>query len=504
MFHLEERVLRKGAPAFILVILLLSLIASCQPGSPAAGPDPGGDDNNQQGETYGIPAETTPAADNQYIDEGIFISPSGNDTSGNGTPESPYRTIQYVLDHVALPGNTLILRGGIYNEAVRIRQPRMTIRSKHDEWARIICPVDDEDNHPIVVEFDVDASGGRLQRVAVAGGYYYGISFETRWDWGETNRSGASDILVENCIIHHSGRDCIKIKPGCDDITIRSCEIYHSGFRDNGNAEGVDNVNGDRTTISDCWIHDTATNGIYLKGGATGCVVNRCLVENCGEGGILLGFDTSPEYFDTSANPDYFENINGLVKNCVVRNTTLSGIGLFAARNARVFNNTIIDTATSGQHSPIYFGITLQDWDTTINGRPASINPIIVNNIVLQSLHLEAALVEIRTFYHDSLGRVNGLEGPADMNANCYWGGSARFEDNRPGMEFSGNLAGWQNHMDAEALSFVADPALNNGFELSRTSPCIDAGMNLNSVTADYFCNPRIPPHDIGAVEYTP
>jgi len=496
--------MRTGVAALTLGFMLLFLFTSCQPGNPENGNDPEDDNNTEQGETYGIPAETVPPADEQYVDEGIFVSPSGNDDSGDGTLEAPYRTIQHVLDNVATPGDTLILRGGIYNEAVRIRHPRITIRSKHDEWARIICPVDDEDNYGVVVEFDVDSSGGRLQRVAVAGGYYYGISFETRWDWGEADRGGASDILVENCIIHHTGRDCVKIKPGCDDITIRKCEIYHSGFRDNGNAEGIDNVNGDRTQISDCRIHDTATNGIYLKGGATACVVNRCLVENCGEGGILLGFDTSPEYFDTAVNPRYYENINGTVKNCVVRNTTLSGIGLFAARNARVLNNTIIDTATSGQHSPIYFGITLQDWDTTINGRPASINPVIKNNIVVQSPGLAAALVEIRTFFHDSLGRVNGLEGPADMNANCYWGGSARFEDNRPGMEFSGNLAGWRNHMAAEALSFMADPGFSSGFELSHTSPCIDAGLPLNAVIADYFRNLRTPPHDIGAVEYTP
>ena len=488
--------------------LLLFVFISCRPGDPGGdspGPeDPGGEGGTQQGETYGIPAETAPAADDQYADLGIFVSPTGSDSSGDGTVTAPYRTIQYVLDNVAANGDTLILRGGIYNEAVRIRRPDITIRSKHDEWARILCPVDDEENHDIVVQFDVDASGGKLQRVALAGGYYYGVSFSTRWDWGEADRGGASNILVENCIIHHTGRDAVKIKPNCDRITIRNCEIYSTGFRDDENSEGIDNVNGDHTLIVDCWIHDTGTTGIYLKGGATGCVVNRCLVENCGGGGILLGFDTSPEYFDTGANPEYFENINGLVKNCVVRNTTYAGIGLYATRNARVFNNTIINSATSGQHSPIYFGITLQDWDTSINGRPASLNPAIKNNIVFQSPGLDAAMVEIRTFYHDSLGRVNGLEGPADMDANCYRGGSAVFADNRPGSEFHGGLEGWRIHMGAEARSFATDPLLNDGFGLTALSPCIDAGLTLAAVGNDYFGNPRIPPHDIGAVEYRP
>jgi len=486
--------------------LILVLCLSCQPGdsSNQGGGDPDENGGSHQGETYGIPAETPLPADDSYSDEGIFVSTSGSDESGDGSPTAPYRSIQYVLDNIAAPGDTLILRGGIYNEAVRIRAPRITIRSKHDEWARIICPTDDEENHAIAVEFDVDSDGGRLQRVAVAGGYYYGISFETRWDWGETDRSGASDILVENCIIHHAGRDCVKIKPGCDDITIRDCEIYSSGFRNDENAEGIDNVNGDRTTIVDCHIHDTGTTGVYLKGGATGCMVNRCRVENCGGAGILLGFDTSPEYFDTSVNPGYYENINGTVKNCVVRDTWYAGIGLYAARNARILHNTIINTATSGQHSPIYFGITLQDWDPDINGRPASVNPVILNNIVSQSGDLVAAMVEIRTFHHDSLGRVNGLEGPVHMDANCYWGGSGLFEDNRPGMEFSGDLAHWRVHMNAEALSFTADPRFSTGFDLSASSPCIDAGLADGGTGGDYYGLPRIPPPDMGAVEYRP
>ena len=485
-----------------IVAILTMLLFACQPGDSSG--DAGGNNDTQQGETYGIPDETPPPADGRYADEGIFVSPSGDDANGQGTPAAPFRSIQYVLDNLAVPGDTLILRGGIYNEALRIRRPDITIRSKHDEWARIICPLDDEDNHDIVVQFDVDASGGSLQRVAVAGGYYYGISFETKWDWGQADRSGASNILVENCIIHHTGRDAVKIKPNCDGITIRNCEIYSSGFRDNENSEGIDNVNGDLTLIVDCWIHDTGTNGIYLKGGATGCIVNRCLVENCGGAGILLGFDTSPEYFDTKSNPDYYENINGTVKNCVVRNTYYAGIGLYAARNAKVIHNTIIDTAGSGQHSPLYFGITLQDWDLEINGRPASRNPVILNNMVFQSPGLDAALVEIRTFYHDSLGRLNGLEGTAHMDANCYWGGSGLFEDNRPGMEFSGGLGGWRFHIGGEAHSFMADPLISGDFDLSSQSPCIDTGLPWDGIGGDFYGRTRTPPPDIGAVEYKP
>ena len=59
-------------------------------------------------------------------------------------------------------------------------------------------------------------------------------------------------------------------------------------------------------------------------------------------------------------------------------------------------------------------------------------------------------------------------------------------------------------HSEAPLFLFATDPLLNDGFGLTALSPCIDAGLTLAAVGNDYFGNPRIPPHDIGAVEYRP
>jgi len=48
--------------------------------------------------------------------------------------------------------------------------------------------------------------------------------------------------------------------------------------------------------------------GCMQRVGANGTVIERCLVKDCGIAGILLGFDTSPEFFDTVVNPDYYKN----------------------------------------------------------------------------------------------------------------------------------------------------------------------------------------------------
>jgi len=436
-----------------------------------------------------------------YDDFGIYVATDGNDQSGTGTIDHPFRTIRRALE-VARAGDKILLRGGTYNESIRIRLPNITIRSKSGEWAVISSPINDESIGECI-RFDVDASGGKLQRVEIIGGYYYGIKFETRWDWGGEDRSGASNIMIDSCKIHDTGRDCIKIAPNCDSITIRRCEIYNSGMRDNSNAEGIDNVNSDRMLVQDCYIHNIATNGLYFKGGATLCVVERTKIENCGGGGIMVGFDTSPEYFDTTVNPQYYESIYGIVRNCVISNTSYAGIGLYAAKNAKIYNNTLINTAKLG-HSPIYFGLTFQDWDATAQ-RPPSINPVIMNNLVIQDDSMPNNFVFIRYAFEEQLGGdLYSLTGMPIMDNNCYYkkNGNANFEDRRPTSQFNGSLSGWRNHISNEMNSIEGDPLVTGNFHLSANSPCINEAQNTPYVTYDYDKQLRTGHFDIGADEF--
>ncbi len=434
-----------------------------------------------------------------------YVSTTGNDTTGNGAVTAPYQTIQHVLDNVAASGDILTLRGGTYNENVRIRNANMTIRSQSDEWAVIQSVINDEDK-AIAVTFDPDSDGSLLQRVEVIGGYYYGVKFNTKWDWGDpTDRSGACNITIEDCKIHDTGNACIKVTPGCDDITIRRCEIYNSGRNAPDSAEAIDNVNGDRMRVQQCHIHDITATGLYAKGGASGVVIERCRVENIDGAGILVGFDTSPEFFDTTVNPDYYENIDGTVQNCVVMGTRYAGIGLYAAKNAKIINNTLVDVAREG-HAGLYFGLTYQDWDPVAK-RPPSLNPVIRNNIVVQSGSMNDTVVEIR--YADELGGMNGLSGMPLMSNNRYYvqGGTVSFVDNRPASLFSGNLTQWQAHISGDTASTEGDPQFVNtageDYHLSFTSPCVDGGASSDAPINDYdgVSRPLGQGYDIGAYE---
>ncbi len=427
-----------------------------------------------------------------------YVSTAGNDTSGTGTLQNPYRTVKRAIS-AGRAGDTITLRAPannrIYNECdVRLRQ-KMTLQTYAGEGkARIHCAITTADS--VTIQIDPAASGSRLSNLEISGGYYYGIMLQTNWyQGGPATDTGASDVVLEDLLIHSTGRDGIKITPKSNRATIRRVEIHTTGARDNSNADGIDNVNADGMLVEDSYIHDTATTGMYFKGGARDVVVQRNRVENTGDAGILVGFDTSVEFFDLSANPQYYESIRGIVRNNVVRNTGYSGIGMYASKDAIVANNTIINAGRLG-HSALYFGVTFQDWDPNA-GRPANTNPTLRNNLVIQDNN---RCVEIR--YASDLGGLSGLAGSPNSNWNGFGNGCV-FRDGRPGSTVTaGTLAQWRSGTGADANSKQAAFSVDATGRLPAGSPAIDSGTTLAAVTDDIDRQTRVAPYDLGADEY--
>lgn len=416
----------------------------------------------------------------QITGNAIYVATNGND-SNDGSLENPLRTVHTALEGIA-SNTTVVLRGGTYAETqeLRIRVPNVTIRSMPGEWAVIDRSSSMDD---IGVYFYVGSDGGKLQCVEVTGGFY-AFATETMWDWGESDRSGASNILIEDSKLHGSARDVIKIKPNSDYITIRRSEIYNSGkdlSRENCNAEGIDNVNGDGMVVQNNHIYNICSNGVYMKGGATNGMVENNLIEDTGASGIIIGFDTSPEYFDLTVNPTYYENISGTVRNNLIKDTGWGGIALYASKDAQVYNNTLINTAKT-YHSPIYFGITFQDWEPEA-GRPANVNPTIRNNVVSQSSALDAPIISIRQT--EELGGLSGLAGGVTMSGNCYYqaGGQARFKDDRTQVDqggwiddWTGDLTEWKSHIGSDSNSIESNPNLDS--DNLATGQCAGKGYS--------------------------
>ena len=464
--------------AFAVILSLSTLAASAQ--FTAASPDL----------PSGVGPNSNSSCDNPYgiYKNCVYVSPDGNDSTANGSIDAPYKSINAALS-AAQPGDAVILRGGTYREGVnvRIRKPDIAIRSRQGEWAVIDLTTynsgHDEDSG---VYFDVNSSGGRLQSVEVIGGFY-AVCMETKWDWGDPNdRAGASNIVIQDCILHDSRYDVVKVKPNCNNIVIQNNEIYNSGRAFDGrphngedNAEGIDNVNGSRMAVRNNYIHDICSNAIYAKGGAADVVIENNRIERAYGAGIMVGFDASPEYFDITVNPKHYENIRCVVRNNLIVGTGWEGVGLYGSMDAQIYNNTLVNVVNGGQyHSAIYFGLTFQDWESYA-GRPASVNPDIHHNIVCQPSGIVRPMIEIR--YADELGGMSALDGAPSMSNNCYYiaGKRALFTDRRPDsiLENAG-LTEWQRHIGGDSGSVETDPDL--GADYMPANP-VCSGMGITS-----------------------
>lgn len=434
-----------------------------------------------------------------------FVSTAGNDSTGTGTQQKPFRTIKRALSsNVSSAGDTVTVRGpsgnATYNECeVRLRH-RLVLRAYPGERPRIHC--NQLTSGDVAVRVDPAASGSRVSGFEITGGYY-GVMLQTNWQQGgPSSAHGARDVVLEDLLVHHTGRDGIKITPKSDNATIRGVEIHTTGAGypagtpdEDKNADGIDNVNGSGMVVEDSYIHDTATTGLYFKGGAADVVVQRNYIENTGDAGILVGFDTSPEFFDLQSNPGYYEAIRGTVINNVVRNTGYSGIGLYASRDSLVANNTIINTARLG-HAPLYFGVTFQDWDPDA-GRPANRNPTLRNNLVIQD---GGRCIEIR--YSNELGGLSGLSGSPNSDYNGFQAGCT-FRDARPGSNLSnGTLAQWRSATGSDAHSITGTFSVASTGHLPAGSPAIDRGVALAQVLDDIDGDARPANYDIGADEF--
>lgn len=431
-----------------------------------------------------------------------YVAPNGKDTNP-GTLALPFKTVPAAVE-AASPGDVIELRNGTYPSAeIRIPKNNLTLRSYAGEWAILTAPMNDENIASCIWYNEPDVSGGTLERLEIRGGYYYGVSFETNWDWGgpANQRHGASNITIRNCKIHDTGRDCIKIKPGCNNIQIIACELYNSGVGPsnsvaNGgpNAEGIDNVNGDGMVVRNCYIHDISTTGVYVKGGVKDCIIEENLIANVLEGGILLGFYTDAEFFDQDGtNPAFYECQYSVARNNIIYDTGGAGIGFFAARNCSAYHNTVI-TASGSFHAPLYFSrgdIWIND-NTTLT--PPNFNVQAYNNIFVdQSGNGEEDFtVQIR---EGALSGVNLI----DYNIYQKTAGAAKFDDgvSWPALTF----AQWKPKMGFDAHSKETNPLLDANLHLMAGSPAIDAGQTAPS-TKDYDARPRTGALDIGADEY--
>lgn len=316
----------------------------------------------------------------------------------------------------------------------------------------------------------------------ISGGYYYAVMTESNWDTGVPLEYGARGLTIDSCKIHDTGRDCLKITPGSDRFTVRHTEIYKSGVRDPSNAEGIDNVNADSMFVQDCYIHDIATNGLYPKGGAIGCIIERCRFDKISQSAIVMGQNTDWQYFDSIVNPLRYESIDCIARNNIITNAGGAGIHCEAALRPKACNNTMVNVANTMRGAIQILGTDHYPPPNynTIIFRPTR-DPVIMNNIIVQSAGNRPAVFIVQ---NDS---GPGLQGTLTMDYNRYYrtSGTLAFWDEPTG-SYGLTFEKWQSDMHGESHSSVGDPKIDSTYHLVAGSPCIGAGQSSAYVVDDF------------------
>lgn len=310
-----------------------------------------------------------------------YVSTSGND-SDIGSSIYPFQTIGHAVTKL-IPGDTLYIRAGVYQEAVRVMASGtadnpINITSYQNETAAI-----DGNNH------ELETSGNAGYLVYVTGSYVNIKNIETRYSKGSGILLKGSNNVVDNCYVHHcmgggilltgdyckalncisyynsmmnefgnntkwaSGLSAARYPTGC---TIKGCTVY-------GNwGEGISTFETENPTVEDNISYDNHIN-IYISD-TKGALVQRnfcyesdlCLIDYMNTVGIGLwdekGFPVPLGADGVRESSSYNIVINNYahnfvasatkLKSCLIANNTFGGFFIWneaGTDNTRIYNN---------------------------------------------------------------------------------------------------------------------------------------------------------------------
>lgn len=366
-------------------------------------------------------------------------------------------------------GDTIVLAAGRYQLRSSLYVAKRDLKITGVSGQRPVLTISDD--KPAVIH--IVADGVQLQDLILQGGFY-GVKIEP-----EDEKRPLRGVAVRNCEISSTAADAMKIYLA-DDLKIEYCQIGPTGLKQKDNAEGIDIIASNKVLIRGCVVENTSTNGIYVKGGTRDAVIERCLVRHAGNGGILLGQDTDPEYMRDGAR---FEAINCIARNNIVVDTQTAGLGTYSGQNITIANNTLLDTARTGQASI---------WIVT-NSREVPAEKVIVRNNIITGPGVRPAMF------------IKDASGLPDSNNNLFWcpEGKVRIvkevsADDTLNREWT--LEQWREATGMDRDSRVGEPGVDLvRFRPAAGSAVVAAARQVAGVSDDYYGKPR-EQWDIGAV----
>lgn len=220
----------------------------------------------------------------------VHASPNGNDDTGLGTIDKPFRSLARAARN-AKPGTDILLHAGNYspgtflynlegtvNVPIRIRgesSENPTVFSGGSEALHLIEPC-----HVVLENLLVEGSTGN------------GINI----DDGGTYDTPAEYVILRNIVVRNmnasGNNDGIKLS-GLDRFLIESCTVSKPGV----GGSGIDMVGCHDGILAHNRLSDIQTSGIQAKGGCARLLIYANRFEHAGARAVNMGGSTGMQYF---------------------------------------------------------------------------------------------------------------------------------------------------------------------------------------------------------------
>jgi parallel beta-helix repeat protein len=432
-----------------------------------------------------------------------YVSPSG-DNSNPGSLNKPWQTIQHAVDQV-LPGDTIYIQGGTYQESVRIsisgelNRP-ITLMNFNDKPVTIEGgdkpAITGEADSWVIKNLQLDSAADRTLRITAS---YWKI--QKNKIIGSVNFWGNNNTFEDNEVdgSQHKGNEngVEDNGPSSHHNLIKGNYIHDFSSRgiwsqwlthdDVFESNHVSNMSGEqgicidmdaatnvtyRHVVRGNIVHDCGQTGIELENSYASLIENN-FVYNCGLEGI-----TAINYPGCTAGGDNneFGDANGecrgdilntiIQQNLIINGGRVGGIVSYDAAGVKLYNNTVSASAAGFYiKGDAKFS---NNWD-------------VQGNIFAHNTRVQVSVEDPKSFVADKFNLVYRPKGN-----NVY-------EIRRANSTFF-SLQNWQDLYKLGEGSIESDPMFidlaTNNFHLQPDSPAVDSGTNLN-IQMDIEGKPR-------------
>lgn len=263
-----------------------------------------------------------------------YVSLSGSDISGDGSPSNPFETIQRAVLS-ADSGDSVLIGSGRFTENVHFHRDTLTITGGH-----VGETIVDGDNQGRC--FHIDSSDIVIENISFTGGVVSGPS---------PNGAGVglfhSIASIDSCDFYSNGLSTDNSAGGGIAATYSTLDIHYSKLHGNsaGDIGGGVAYIWSSGTITNCSIYDNNTNEVELRGGGGLAIWHSTL----DVGGSLFHSNSAGR-----GGGIWIQNISSLnISNCTITGNTASVRGGGISRYDTHNNSISIDhTILWGNNSP--------------------------------------------------------------------------------------------------------------------------------------------------------